>query len=66
MGGGEDKEEGEKEGMRQTETDKDSAGEKMRDRGATRARMTWIHRTGIDYLRMKNPRKKKPLCLETR
>lgn len=43
--------------MRETQIDKDRAGEKTRDREATGAKMTWIHRTSIDYLRMKSQRK---------
>lgn len=43
--------------MRETKIDKDRAGERTGDREATGARMTWIHRTSIDYLRMKSQRK---------
>lgn len=46
-----------KEGVRETEIDKDKAGERTGDRDATEAKMTWIHRTSIDYLRMKSQKK---------
>lgn len=39
---------------RETEIDKDRAGERTGDGEATGVRMTWIHTTSIDYWRMKS------------
>lgn len=55
---------GRKEGARETEINKDGVGERAGDREATGAEMTWIHRSSIDYLRMK--KLKKELCFECR
>lgn len=47
-----------KEGVRETEIDKDRVKEGSGDREATGAKMTWIHKTSIDYSGMRSQRKR--------